>query len=161
MTLRSDAKALIEALKAKGLTMSAAESCTGGMIGCTITSEPGSSEVFLGSAVTYSNESKETILGVKSSTLAEHGAVSEETAREMVLGSVRVYGSDLAVAVTGIAGPGGATPDKPVGLVYIAVADGPRTIVARNVFKGDRQSVREQTASEAMMMLRELAEGRL
>jgi len=161
MTLRSDAKALIEALKAKGLTMSAAESCTGGMIGCTITSEPGSSEVFLGSAVTYSNESKETILGVKSSTLAEHGAVSEETAREMVLGSVRVYGSDLAVAVTGIAGPGGATPDKPVGLVYIAVADGPRAIVSRNVFKGDRQSVREQTASEAMRMLRELAEGRL
>jgi len=161
MTLRSDAKALIGALKAKGLTMSAAESCTGGMIGCSITSEPGSSEVFLGSAVTYSNESKETILGVKSSTLAEHGAVSEETAREMVLGSVRVYCSDLAVAVTGIAGPGGATPDKPVGLVYIAVADGPRTIVSRNVFKGDRQSVREQTASEAMRMLRELAEGRL
>ena len=111
--------------------MSAAESCTGGLIGYSITDIPGASDVFLGSAVTYSNESKENILGVKHQTLLQYGAVSEETAREMVLGSIEVYQSDIAVSVTGIAGPGGATPDKPVGLVYIAVADGPRVIVTR------------------------------
>jgi len=141
--------------------MSAAESCTGGMIGTIITDVPGASEVFLGSAVTYSNESKERILGVSHQTLLDHGAVSEETAREMVLGSIDAYGSDVAVAVTGIAGPGGATPDKPVGLVYIAVADGPRVVVTKNIFKGDRAQVRESTAREAMSLLKDMAEGRL
>lgn len=161
MTLRSDAKELADILRKKGLRMSAAESCTGGLIGYSMTEEPGSSDVFLGSAVTYSNDSKERVLGVKHQTLLDHGAVSEETAREMALGSIEAYGSDLSVAVTGIAGPGGATDQKPVGLVYIAVADGPRVIVTKNIFKGDRQSVREQTASEAMTLLKELAEGRL
>jgi nicotinamide-nucleotide amidase len=141
--------------------MSAAESCTGGMIGCMMTSIPGSSDVFLGSAVTYSNESKERILGVSHHTLVDHGAVSEETAREMAKGAIDVYGSDVSLAVTGIAGPGGATPEKPVGLVYIAVADGPRTVVTRNIFEGDRQAVRKQTAVEALKLLKELAEGRL
>jgi nicotinamide-nucleotide amidase len=159
--LRSEAESLIGALRSKGLKAAAAESCTGGMIGCAITSVPGSSDVFMGSAVTYSNESKQSILGVREDTLKAHGAVSEETAREMALGAVRVYDSDLAVAVTGIAGPGGGTDTKPVGLVYIAVADGPRTVVARNVFNGDRQSVRQQTALEAIRMLHEMAEGRL
>ena len=141
--------------------MSAAESCTGGMIGCMMTSISGSSDVFLGSAVTYSNESKERILGVSHQTLLDHGAVSEETAREMANGAIDVYGSDVSLAVTGIAGPGGATPEKPVGLVYIAVADGPRTVVTKNIFEGDRQAVRKQTAVEALKLLKELAEGRL
>jgi nicotinamide-nucleotide amidase len=157
----SEADDLIAVLKKKGLRMSAAESCTGGMIGTIITDVPGASEVFLGSAVTYSNESKERILGVSHQTLLDHGAVSEETAREMVLGSIDAYGSDVAVAVTGIAGPGGATPDKPVGLVYIAVADGPRVVVTKNIFKGDRAQVRESTAREAMSLLKDMAEGRL
>ncbi len=158
---RSEAEQLIEALRSKGLRMSAAESCTGGMIGCMMTSVPGSSDVFLGTAVTYSNDAKERILGVKHQTLMDHGAVSMETASEMAKGSVEVYESDVAVAVTGIAGPGGATPEKPVGLVYIAVADGPRTVVTKNLFQGDRQSIRHQTAIEAFKLLNELVEGKL
>ena len=158
---RSEAEQLIEALRSKGLRMSAAESCTGGMIGCMMTSVPGSSNVFLGTAVTYSNDAKERILGVSHQTLIDHGAVSMETASEMAKGSVEVYESDVAVAVTGIAGPGGATPEKPVGLVYIAVADGPRTVVTKNLFQGDRQSIRHQTAIEALKLLNELVEGKL
>ncbi|MBO7352500.1 MAG: CinA family protein [Candidatus Methanomethylophilaceae archaeon] len=158
---RSEALQLIDVLRSKGIRMSAAESCTGGMIGCMMTSISGSSDVFLGSAVTYSNESKERILGVSHQTLLDHGAVSEETAREMAKGAIDVYGSDVSLAVTGIAGPGGATPEKPVGLVYIAVADGPRTVVTKNIFEGDRQAVRKQTAVEALKLLKELAEGRL
>lgn len=158
---RSEAEELIDALRSKGLRMSAAESCTGGLIGYLITSEPGSSEVFLGSVVTYSNDSKESLLGVSHDTLESHGAVSDLTAREMSLGSTRAYGSDVSVAVTGIAGPGGATPGKPVGLVFISVSDGTRTVVERKQFDGDRQSVREQTAAEAMKMLRDFVEGLL
>jgi nicotinamide-nucleotide amidase len=161
MMPRSEAEQLIEALRSKGLRMSAAESCTGGMIGCMMTSVPGSSDVFLGTAVTYSNDAKERILGVKHQTLMDHGAVSMETASEMAKGSVEVYESDVAVAVTGIAGPGGSTPEKPVGLVYIAVADGPRTVVTKNLFQGDRQSIRHQTAIEALKLLNELVEGKL
>jgi len=158
---RSEVTELIDVLRSKGLRMSAAESCTGGMIGCMMTSVPGSSDVFLGSAVTYSNEAKESILKVSHQTLMDHGAVSEETAREMAIGSIDAYGSDIAVAVTGIAGPGGATDTKPVGLVYIAVADGPRTVVTKNNFEGDRQSVRKQTALEAIRLAKDMVEGRL
>lgn len=161
MMPRSEAEQLIEALRSKGLRMSAAESCTGGMIGCMMTSVPGSSDVFLGSAVTYSNDAKERILGVKHQTLMDHGAVSMETASEMAKGSIDAYESDVAVSVTGIAGPGGATPEKPVGLVYIAVADGPRVVVTKNIFQGDRQSIRNQTAVEAIKLLIELVEGKL
>lgn len=159
MTLRSEAVSLIRTLDGMGLTMSVAESCTGGLIGAAITDVPGASKVFLGSAVTYSNQAKEDILGVSHFILLEHGAVSEETAREMVSGAMSAYRSDTAVAVTGIAGPGGATPDKPVGLVYIAAADGPRVVVTRNIFKGDRESVREQTVREALTLLDELIKG--
>ncbi len=161
MTHRSEAEALIELARRKGVRISCAESCTGGMIGCILTSIPGSSDVFMGSAVTYSNDSKESILGVDHQTLLDHGAVSEETAREMASGSVRAYDTDAAVAVTGIAGPGGAVPGKPVGTVYIAVSDGPRQIVSRFQFEGDRDSVRGQTATEAIRMLSEFIEGRL
>ena len=152
---------LVEVLKAHGKTMSAAESCTGGLIGASVTDIPGSSKVFLGSAVTYSNEIKESVLGVSRDSLIEHGAVSEQVAREMVIGAVRVFGSDYAVAVTGIAGPGGATETKLVGLVYIAVADGPRTVVTRNVFKGNRQEIRGSTVREACSLLIDMIEGRL
>ncbi|MGN0098461.1 MAG: CinA family protein [Candidatus Methanomethylophilaceae archaeon] len=157
----SEAEVLVSTLRSRGKTMSTAESCTGGLIGASVTDIPGASEVFLGGVVSYSNDAKENILGVSHSTLMEHGAVSEQTARQMVEGAIGVFHSDYAVAVTGIAGPGGATPGKPVGLVYIAVADGPRTVVTRNIFNGDRQAVRESTVREACSLLTDMMEGRL
>lgn len=157
----SEAEALARLLVSRGLTVACAESCTGGMISAALTDMPGSSAYFLGSAVTYSNDAKESILGVSHGTLLAHGAVSPETAREMAAGAMRAYGSDTAIAVTGIAGPGGATAEKPVGLVYIAVADGPRVVVSRNLFDGDRAEVRSSTARTALTLLAELLEGRL
>ena len=156
---RCEAEALIEAAKAKGIRISCAESCTGGMIGCILTSVPGSSDVFMGSAVTYSNESKQDILKVSKDTLLAHGAVSEETAREMAVGSVKAYRSDAAVAVTGIAGPGGAVTGKPVGTVFIAASDGSRSVVSEFHFTGDRGSIRSQTASEAIGLLKDFIGG--
>ena len=132
-------------MAAKGLKLSLAESCTGGMIASEITDLSGSSAFFLGSAVTYSNESKENILGVSHSSLVDHGAVSEAVAKEMALGSLKVYGSDIAGSVTGIAGPNGGTPQKPVGTVWMAVTDGKRTMAYENHFEGSRKDVREQT----------------
>lgn len=139
--------------------MCCAESCTGGMIGAAVTDAPGASAYFLGSAVTYSNDAKVRLLGVSESTLEAHGAVSEETAREMANGVASLFGSDFSVAVTGIAGPGGATESKPVGLVYIAVSDGSRTVVTRNLFDGDRAEVRGKTVREACSLLSDFVEG--
>ena len=136
---------LKEMMDGKGLRLSLAESCTGGMIGSEITSVSGSSSFFLGSAVTYSNESKENILGVSHSSLMGQGAVSETVAKEMALGSLRAYGSDIAGSVTGIAGPDGGTPEKPVGTVWMAVTDGKRTVAYENHFEGSRKDIREQT----------------
>lgn len=140
-------------------TMCCAESCTGGLIGAAMTDMAGSSEYFLGSAVTYSNEAKMKLLGVREQTLADHGAVSEETASEMALGAAALFGSDYSVAVTGIAGPGGETPTKPVGLVYIAVSDGSRVVVTKNNFEGGRQQVRDSTVMEACGLLKDFIEG--
>ncbi len=157
----SDMVKLADMLTSRGLTLACAESCTGGMIGAAITGMPGASGFFLGSAVTYSNDAKERLLGVSHDTLLAHGAVSPETAGEMVRGAMELYGSDVAVAVTGIAGPGGATVDKPVGLVYIAVADGPRVVVCRNTFDGDRDAVRAATVDTSVQLLIEMLEGLL
>ena len=154
-----EAEALASDLCSKHRTMCCAESCTGGLIGAAITDMAGSSEYFLGSAVTYSNEAKVKLLGVSEQTLVSHGAVSEETAREMAIGAVSLFGADYAVAVTGIAGPGGATETKPVGLVYIAVSDGSRVVVSRNVFEGGRKQVRDSTVREACGLLRDFIEG--
>lgn len=129
----------------RGLKLSLAESCTGGMIGAEITSVSGSSSFFLGSAVTYSNESKERILKVPHDVLMEFGAVSEQVAREMALGSLYVYDSDIAGSVTGIAGPDGGTPEKPVGTVWMAVTDGKVTRTYENHFEGSRDEIRERT----------------
>ena len=117
-----EAELLAFDLGLKHRTMCCAESCTGGLIGAAMTDLPGSSEFFFGSAVTYSNEAKMKLLGVREQTLIDHGAVSEETAREMALGAAALFGADYSVAVTGIAGPGGATDTKPVGLVYMEAA---------------------------------------
>lgn len=147
-----------EVVRKSGKKVCCAESCTGGLIGATITSLPGSSSYFLGSAVTYSNEAKENILKVPRGVLFAYGAVSEQTAKCMAKGAVKIYHSDVAVAVTGIAGPGGATDDKPVGLVYISVSNGDNTVVQRFVFFGDRDSVRNQTVENALGMMADFLE---
>ena len=151
---------LKELMTSKGLKLSLAESRTGGMISSEITDLSGSSEFFLGSAVTYSNESKESILGVSRSSLIEFGAVSEAVAKEMALGSLKVYGSDIAGSVTGIAGPNGGTPQKPVGTVWMAVTDGKRTAAYENHFEGSRNRVRELTSDVLMVRILEFIASR-
>ncbi len=155
----SSRDALHEMLLEKGTTVSVAESCTGGLIGYILTERPGSSGFFIGSAVTYSNDSKEKVLGVSHETLVKHGAVSPETSVEMVRGARELFESDYAVSVTGIAGPDGATDNKPVGLVYISVTDGNRTLTKEEHFKGDREHIRRSTAEKAISMLLEMAKG--
>ena len=131
-----------------------AESCTGGWIAKVVTDIPGSSNWFLGGVVAYSNTLKQSLLGVLPSTLAAHGAVSEATAREMAIGALETLGGQLAVAVTGIAGPDGAQPGKPVGTVWFGWAwraDGAiETRVAMETFSGDREAVRRQTVARAL-----------
>lgn len=140
-------------------TFATAESCTGGWIAKTVTDVGGISSVFLGGVVSYANEIKEKLLGVKSETLQVYGAVSEQTAREMARGCIAATGADYAVAVTGIAGPTGGTPEKPVGLVFIGVAskDG-RDFVEKNLFSGDRSDVRLATVKKALFLLSEFVE---
>lgn len=146
---------VIEIFREKGLSLALAESCTGGMIAETITNVAGASDIFYGSAVTYVNGAKEHILGVARETLEKHGAVSSECAEEMACGARRVYGADVAMSVTGIAGPGGGSEAKPVGTVWFGLAtkDGAETF--RRRFDGDRAAVRRQTVEE---VLRRLAE---
>ena len=131
-----------------------AESCTGGWIAKVATDIPGSSNWFLGGVVAYSNTLKQSLLGVLPSTLAAHGAVSEATAREMAIGALETLGGQLAVAVTGIAGPDGGQPGKPVGTVWFGWAwregDEIETRVARETFSGDREAVRRQTVARAL-----------
>lgn len=125
-------------LRAAGMTIATAESCTAGGVASAITDVPGSSDYFLGGVVAYANESKERLLGVDSATLARHGAVSEPVARQMAEGARRAFECDLAVGITGILGPGGGTPEKPAGLVYVAVATAAGTAVERHVWDRDR-----------------------
>ena len=149
---------IAERLTELNLTLATAESCTGGLIAHRITEVSGASSFFHGGVVAYSNALKESLLEVSHATLEEFGAVSEATAREMAEGACRLLGADLAVAVTGIAGPTGGTPEKPVGLVYIAVARWDTCRVTRNQFFGDRSDVKRQTADRALAMLKEWLE---
>ena len=144
------AKKLVETASQKKALVSFAESCTGGLIGACVTDVAGASAVFPGSAVTYCNQAKHNILGVDESILATAGAVSSECAVQMALGSRRLYGSDLAVSVTGIAGPDGGTDEKPVGTVWFgfASASGSGSFVRH--FGGGRRDVREATVKEAL-----------
>jgi PncC family amidohydrolase len=142
-------------LTGSGETLVTAESCTGGLIGYRLTSVPGSSSWYLGGFVTYRDSLKQTVLGVGQVTLATHGAVSAPVALEMAAGARSATGADRAVAVTGVAGPGGGTPEKPVGLVFVAVAGSRGTKVARYCFAGDRESVRQQAAGAALALLAE------
>jgi nicotinamide-nucleotide amidase len=141
-------------LKEKGVTLSTAESCTGGLIAKMLTDIDGSSRYFIQGVVVYSNEAKVARLGVRSETLEKFGAVSEETCREMVEGMLRTSGTDCSVASTGIAGPTGGTEDKPVGLVYLGVADADGATVRRCSFSGDRDVIRTKSAFVALNMLR-------
>ncbi len=127
-----------ELLRARGLTLALAESCTGGLIGSLITDVAGSSDYFLGSAVCYANSAKEAILRVRRETLLAHGAVSAETAAEMAQGARRLYGADIAASVTGIAGPGGGTPDKLAGLTHIHLSAADAEIGQRHIWSADR-----------------------
>jgi nicotinamide-nucleotide amidase len=131
-----------------------AESCTGGWVGKTLTDVAGSSDWYLGGVVAYSNTLKQSLLGVLPSTLAAHGAVSEATAREMAIGALETFGGQIAVSVTGIAGPGGEQPGKPAGTVWFGWAwregDEIETRVAQEVFAGDREAVRRQSVARAL-----------
>jgi nicotinamide-nucleotide amidase len=138
------------------LRVATAESCTGGLVGARLTDIPGSSDVYLGGVVAYSDELKRSALGVSSETLRAHGAVSEETAAAMAGGARARLGADVGVAVTGVAGPRGGTREKPVGLVYIHV-EGPQGVVARNGrLPGDREAVRSRATAMALHLLRRL-----
>ena len=144
-------------LMGRGLTFALAESCTGGLIASLLTEVPGVSQAFLAGVVSYSNESKQEFLGVPSDLIARHGAVSDPVARAMAEGVRRETGATVALSVTGIAGPSGGTPDKPVGLVYIALADASATDVRECRFTGNRDRVRMRAAMTALDMLRRWA----
>ena len=140
----------------QGLTLGAAESCTGGLVAARLTSVPGASDVFRGGLVSYANDVKLAPLGVPEETLATYGAVSAETAAAMADGARKSLGADVAVSVTGVAGPGGGTPEKPVGLVYVH-ASGPGAEVARELnLPGDREAVRRRATAAALHLLRKL-----
>lgn len=138
----------------KGITVSTAESCTGGMVASKLISYPGVSEVFKEGVVTYSNEAKVKRLGVSEKTLENFGAVSYETAVEMAQGIAKEASTDVSIATTGIAGPGGGTIDKPVGLVYIGIKVKEKTIVKKFEFKGSREEIRTEATFSALEMLR-------
>ena len=138
-----------------GGTLATAESCSGGLLAHRITNVPGSSEYYLGGVVTYSNRAKTSLLRVRKSDLAEWGAVSEPVARQMAEGVRRRFGADFGIGITGIAGPGGDTVEKPVGLVYIAIAGAAGTVVKRNRFAGTREAIKDLCADKALRMLLE------
>lgn len=144
---------VVELLAARGLTVTTAESCTGGLIAGTIVNVAGASDVLNEGYVTYSNEAKERLVGVSHDTLEIYGAVSEQTAREMARGAAAAAGADAALSATGIAGPGGGTPDKPVGLVYIGCYFKGTTEVKECRFKGNRMENRLHTVETALQML--------
>lgn len=150
------ARKLGAALKAKGLKLATAESCTGGWVAMALTAIPGSSEWFERGYVTYSNEAKREDLGVAEQTLRRHGAVSEQVAREMAAGTLKRARAQVALAITGVAGPTGGTADKPVGLVCFAWAHGSKITSETRRFDGDRESVRRQSVLHALERATEL-----
>jgi len=158
---RARARSLLDLCRMRKLTIATAESCTGGLVAAALTEIPGSSDVIDRGFVTYSNDAKRAMLGVKASTLESFGAVSKETATAMAIGALENADVDLAVSITGIAGPGGATPGKPVGLVHFAVAARDGRIAHRECRFGavGRSNVRQRSVLEALQMLMEMARG--
>ena len=153
--LLEEAERLLEACRAKGVRLATAESCTGGLIAAALTAIAGSSDVVDRGFVTYSNAAKAELLGVPLPLIEQVGAVSAEVARLMAEGAVQRSTADIAVAVTGVAGPGGGSPEKPVGLVWLGLARrGGPTAVERQVFPGDRAGVRSATVARAFALIR-------
>ncbi len=148
------AEEVVELLKMDELTVTTAESCTGGLVAARLVDVPGVSEVFKQGFITYSNKAKRKLLNVKKTTLKEFGAVSEKTAREMAKGAILASGADAAIATTGIAGPDGGTEEKPVGLVYIGVSVRGQMYVEEYHFEGERSEVRESTVQAALALLK-------
>ncbi|MFC1948480.1 CinA family protein [Chloroflexota bacterium] len=142
----------------KGMTLGVIESATGGLISHRITNVAGSSDYYKGSITAYSNEIKNRIVGVKAKTLDEHGSVSAETAEELASGGKKVLEVDICIADTGIAGPGGATQDKPVGLFYIGLSHKNTTFNRKHIFNGDREQNKKEAAETALQILGEYLE---
>ena len=147
---------VLDLLRAHGLTLGAAESCTGGLVGSRLTSVPGSSDVFLGSVVAYANEAKTALLDVPEALIEQHGSVSPEVAAAMADGARSRLGADVAVAVTGVAGPGGGTPEKPVGLVYLHAVGPSGGLAAHFDLPGDRETIRGRAAAAALHLVRRI-----
>lgn len=144
---------MVELYRAHGKTCATAESCTGGLVGGAVTSVSGSSEVFLGGIISYANEVKMNVLGVPREVLDAVGAVSSECAAAMAEGARRLTGADVAVSTTGIAGPGGGSAEKPVGLVWFGLATAEGTRTEKAIFRGDREGVRANAVTHALGML--------
>ena len=145
-------------LMERGYRLALAESCTGGMLAAMLTEPPGSSRYFVGGVVAYADEVKVALLGVAPETLAAYGAVSEQVAREMAAGARRVAGAEASASITGIAGPDGGTPEKPVGTVWIGASVGDRTACRLYTFDGDRDAVRRASAHAALELVESLLE---
>ncbi len=157
MSINND---LVQLLSERLLTISTAESCTGGLISKLLTDVPGSSSVFMGSVCTYSNKAKTDILNVKEDDLLTYGAVSEPVALQMARGAKRLFGTDITISTTGIAGPSSDETKKPVGLVYIAVAVNEGRYITRELhLSGSREEIRNATADAAIALAMEVAEG--
>jgi PncC family amidohydrolase len=148
--MNSLAQDIIELLQKKGLTLAIVESATGGLISNLITDIPGSSRCYLGSITSYSNEAKTRLVGVSEVSINSHGAVSPQVAEEMARGGRRVFGADICVADTGIAGPGGATTEKPVGLFYIGLSHRDGTLHRKHIFTDDREDNKRLAAEAAL-----------
>jgi len=142
-------------LRERNLTLAIAESCTGGLLGHIITQVPGSSDYFMGGVIAYQNDAKTKLLGVKGTTIKRYGAVSRQTAIEMADGARRTFHADIALSTTGIAGPGGGTAEKPVGLVYIGLAAMRGKMVEKHLFSGSRHNIKKKAAYAALVILDE------
>jgi PncC family amidohydrolase len=149
------AERLIEEAALRNMTIALAESCTGGMIAGSLTDVSGASKVFLGSAVTYSNEAKIDILGVEPAIINDHGAVSSQCAEKMAEGAKRIFRSDIALSVTGIAGPDGGSQEKPVGTVWFAISSKDATYTFKKQFSGKRELIRNYAVNTALASLLE------
>ena len=147
------AEAIVKLLKEKHMTVTTVESCTGGLLSAALVDVSGASDVFYQGIVTYANEAKVRLAGVKECTLEAYGAVSEETAKEMAEGGARAANADACLSVTGIAGPSGGTKEKPVGLVYIGCFVNGTTVIEKNIFSGSRREVRQQSVEAALGLL--------
>jgi nicotinamide-nucleotide amidase len=147
------AEAVIDLCRARRWTLATAESCTGGLVGAALTAPAGASDVYVGGVIAYSNDVKRAQLGVTEETLRAHGAVSAETAASMAAGARRELDADLAVAVTGVAGPGGGTPEKPVGLVFMTVESPDGPVTERLQLSGDRDAIRVGATDAALRLL--------